>query len=159
MDIALREPAVQTKNGEATLQMKVPDNLTTRVVDVIGITQDAKLGTTTSKLVVSKPLLIEANLPTFLTYGDTLQLPMKVITTQDSSLLAETDITVEGTIKTEDGRSFPLGKMTTKPNSRVVLPISVPDQVWDQTNLILELTASGGDEQDAVRQTIPLRTE
>lgn len=154
----MREPAVQTKNGVATVTMTVPDNLTTRVIDVIGITQDAKLGTTTATLTVTKPLIIEANLPTFLTYQDKLRLPVKVLMTEDSSVASDATVKLQAILKTEDGRSFPLKSLTTKVNTGVIFELSVPEDLRDQTSLVLELSAVAGNEQDAVRQTIPLRT-
>lgn len=139
--------------------MTVPDNLTTRVIDVIGITQDAKLGTTTHTLKVTKPLLIEANLPTFLTYGDQLQLPVKVIATNGAAVDAQAPVTVQARLITEDGRTFSLGSQQATVNQRFLLALTVPKDVEDQSTLTLELAADAGQVHDAVSQTIPLRTE
>jgi len=49
------------------------------VIDVIGISKGIQLGTARSSFVVTKDLIIEPNLPTFVTIGDALKIPVKII--------------------------------------------------------------------------------
>jgi len=75
---------VYTKDGEARISFIAPENLTTWLVDAIGISMDTKLGTKTSEFVVKKDLIIEANPPLFVTIGDELMVPVKLIVPSDS---------------------------------------------------------------------------
>ncbi len=61
---------VTDANGEAQVSFETPDNLTTWVLDVRGITQDGRVGSAQAELVVTKPLLIRPVTPRFVTLGD-----------------------------------------------------------------------------------------
>jgi uncharacterized protein YfaS (alpha-2-macroglobulin family) len=78
-DAAFWSGAIYTKDGKATVSFIAPENLTTWLIDVIGITMDTRLGTTTAEFVVKKDLIIEPNAPLFVTIGDKLQVPVKVL--------------------------------------------------------------------------------
>lgn len=78
-DMAFWSGAVYTKDGIATITFTTPENLTTWMIDAIAITKDTKLATTTSDITVKKELIIEANAPLFVTIGDSLQVPVKVV--------------------------------------------------------------------------------
>ena len=70
-DTALWQGSVETDTfGIATVKMKLPDNLTTWVADLRGITRDTKVGAAGSEIVVSKPLLIRPQTPRFFVAGD-----------------------------------------------------------------------------------------
>lgn len=84
-DAAFWSGAVYTHDGIATLQFTTPENLTTWLIDAIGITTDTKLGTQTDTFVVKKNLIIEANPPLFVTIGDILKIPVKLIVPEDAS--------------------------------------------------------------------------
>lgn len=77
--MAFRRGAIYTTGGKAEISFRVPENLTTWVVDAIGISKDTRLGTSQKSFKVSKNLVIEANPPSFVTLGDELQIPVKLI--------------------------------------------------------------------------------
>lgn len=78
-DAAFRSGAVYTHDGTATIEFTAPENLTTWLVDAIGITTDTKLGVQDMNFIVKKDLIIEPNPPLFVTIGDALTIPVKVI--------------------------------------------------------------------------------
>ena len=84
-DAAFWSGAVYTKDGLAQISFIAPENLTTWLVDAIGITTDTRLGTATTGFVVKKDLIIEPNAPLFVTIGDQLTIPVKVIVPADGS--------------------------------------------------------------------------
>lgn len=81
-DLARWSGSVITTNGEATVRFKAPSNITTWYVDALGISKDTHLGTTTDTFVVKKDLIVEANPPLFVTPGDVIEVPLKVISTK-----------------------------------------------------------------------------
>ena len=78
-DLAFWNAAIITTGGKAELEFDLPDNLTTWMIDAIAVSHKSKLGTERTTFKVNQPLLIEANLPTFLTIGDQISLPFKLI--------------------------------------------------------------------------------
>ena len=60
--------------GRAVIEFPVPDNLTTWVVTVRGLTRDTKVGEAVTEVVVSKDLIIRPVTPRFLVVGDRVQL-------------------------------------------------------------------------------------
>ncbi len=61
-------------SGKATVNVTLPDNLTTWRLDGRGITQDTYVGQSTTDLISTKPLLIRPATPRFFVVGDQAQL-------------------------------------------------------------------------------------
>ncbi|MDW8028947.1 MAG: alpha-2-macroglobulin family protein, partial [Armatimonadota bacterium] len=70
-DTAFWHPFVITdENGEATLEVPLPDNLTTWRATVRATTLQTQVGSSVHKIRVTKPLLVRLQLPRFFTQGD-----------------------------------------------------------------------------------------
>lgn len=82
-DAAFRSGAIYTRNGKAEVTFIAPENLTTWLIDTIAITKDTRLGTASTGFVVKKDLIIEPNAPLFVTIGDRLTVPVKVLAQDD----------------------------------------------------------------------------
>lgn len=73
-DTAYWNPTVTTDgNGDATVAITLPDNLTTWTFSALGGTAGTLVGQASIDLVSTKSLLLEPALPRFLTLGDTVQ--------------------------------------------------------------------------------------
>ena len=83
-------------NGQAVITVKLPDNLTTWVADVRGISADSRVGSGTAELIVSKPLLVRPVTPRFLVAGDHLELAAVVHNNTAEALTANVYITATG---------------------------------------------------------------
>ncbi|HVA88222.1 MAG TPA: Ig-like domain-containing protein, partial [Chloroflexota bacterium] len=71
-DTAYWNPSVVTDaNGNASVTITLPDNLTTWTLTALGGTEGALVGQNSMDLISSKDLLLEPALPNFLTVGDT----------------------------------------------------------------------------------------
>lgn len=81
-DLARWSGGVITTNGEATVQFTLPENLTTRYVDALGITKGTQIGAANTTFVARKDLIIETNPPLFVTPGDHIAVPLKVLATK-----------------------------------------------------------------------------
>lgn len=72
-DTALWQPnAVTGTDGRASIQVELPDNLTTWRATARAVTSDLKVGSTTTKILARKDLILRLALPRFLTEGDTV---------------------------------------------------------------------------------------
>ena len=108
-DTALWEAHVQTgSDGEASVSVSLPDNLTTWRMDARAVTADTKVGQTTHDLVSNRLLLVRPQTPRFFVVGDltrlgaavhnNTELPMTVDVTllaQGLSLQSEATVPVE----------------------------------------------------------------
>ncbi len=93
----LFEPALVTDaRGEASLEVKVPDRLTTwRVLALAHSRQGAQAGTTASFL-GTLPTYVEPVTPKFLVAGDEVRLPIQVVNTTDAKVSSRLEVEVDG---------------------------------------------------------------
>ncbi len=86
-DTAFWNAAITTdRDGRATVDVKLPDNLTTWVVRAVGTTVDTRVGEATIETLVTKPLLVRPVAPRFFVVGDRVRLAASV-TNQTSQAL------------------------------------------------------------------------
>ncbi|HEX9370564.1 MAG TPA: alpha-2-macroglobulin family protein, partial [Roseiflexaceae bacterium] len=64
--------------GKASIQVKLPDNLTTWVMHGVGLTGDTRVGEGTVEVVATKPLLVRPVTPRFFVVGDRVELAANV---------------------------------------------------------------------------------
>jgi uncharacterized protein YfaS (alpha-2-macroglobulin family) len=88
-------------DGKATQKLRLPDNLTTWVADLRGLTSDTRVGQATIEVVTSKDLLVRPVAPRFLVAGDHVRLGAIVQNNTDASLstlvsLEAPGLTIEG---------------------------------------------------------------
>lgn len=70
-DTATWQPVLETDDtGTANVTVRLPDNLTGWRATVVAITDDAKVGKSTHKIVAKKPVMVRLQPPTFLVDGD-----------------------------------------------------------------------------------------
>jgi uncharacterized protein YfaS (alpha-2-macroglobulin family) len=62
--------AITDENGKAQLTVTLPENLTTWQADARAVTEDSRVGQSTSELVSTKPLFIQLQTPRFFVNGD-----------------------------------------------------------------------------------------
>ncbi len=75
--LAVFAPAVLTNDqGEATLEVKLPDNLTRYRVMVVAVAGDKFFGQAETNLVARLPLMLRPSAPRFLNMGDQFALPL-----------------------------------------------------------------------------------
>ncbi len=90
-DTAYWSGALETdSSGYAQVEFSLPDNLTTWVVLVRGLTRDARVGEASTEIVVSKDLLIRPVIPRFAVAGDRIEIGAVVQNNTDTPL----DVTV-----------------------------------------------------------------
>ncbi|MGD9029975.1 MAG: Ig-like domain-containing protein [Anaerolineae bacterium] len=74
-DTAFWDATVTTDaSGRASVEIALPDNLTTWVFRAVGVTKETEVGEETDELLVTKPLLVRPATPRFFVVGDRAQL-------------------------------------------------------------------------------------
>jgi uncharacterized protein YfaS (alpha-2-macroglobulin family) len=137
---------VTDANGEATVNMSLPDSLTTWQVLVRGLTKDTLVGETQLEVITTQDLLIRPVTPRFLVVGDHALLSAVVQNNTQNAL--EGTATLQAT-----------GFVLDEPN-KLTQPVSVPPygrtrlEWWgtaeDAASASLRFSVQAGDLQDAV---------
>lgn len=84
-DTAFWNPIIQTgPTGTATVQVKLPDNLTSWRATAVAVTGDTSVGMTTANVRAKKDLMVRLQTPRYLVQGDTHQL-LAMVTNESGS--------------------------------------------------------------------------
>ncbi len=157
-DVAFRRWGVIVTWGKTTLTFDLPDNITTWTIDAIGITKDTRLWTTRKDIIATKKLVLEPTPPLFLTLGDKIEIPVKVIVSPEIAWKAK-KVTGTTQIKNDAGEVIDLGKFSSQPNSRLIVPVKIPDSWANSHFMKLIIAGEFANEEDGVEVTIPIRAE
>jgi uncharacterized protein YfaS (alpha-2-macroglobulin family) len=96
-DTAFWDATVVTdKNGQASVEVELPDNLTTWVFRAVGVTKKTEVGEETEGLLVTKPLLVRPVTPRFFVVGDRAQLAALVSNNTGADQEVEVTLQAEG---------------------------------------------------------------
>ncbi len=120
--LATFAPAVPTDaNGQATVEVKLPDNLTRYRVMVVAVAGGKQFGQAESAITARLPLMVRPSPPRFLNFGDRFELAIVLQNQTDAPLTS--DVVVRGTNVTfigQTGGASASGKRVTIPaNDRV----------------------------------------
>jgi len=114
--LALFAPEVPTDDsGKATVEVKLPDNLTRYRVMVAAVADERRFGQGESHITARMPVQVRMSAPRFLNFGDTFELPVVVQNQTDNPL--EVDVAVRST-----NAAFTKGqgqRVAVPPNDRV----------------------------------------
>jgi len=143
---------VTTKaDGTASVDVKMPDNLTTWRMQVRAISGDTMVGEGTNELLSTQPLLLRPALPRALRVGDTLELRALVRNATKSDAAVTVALKAEGVTLTDA-----LAKTVTIHPSESVI-VGWPAKVEAEGTAKLTFTATGpADLSDAVVQELPV---
>ncbi len=140
---------VTDDKGQATVSVKLPDNLTTWRLDARGLTaQDTLVGQSTVDIVATKDLLIQPTTPRFFVVGDQAQLGAEINNNTANDIQAT--VTLTGTGVSLDS---PVSQVVTvKANDRVNVNWNVT--ALDAPAANLTFSVAGGGLQDASKPTV-----
>ena len=136
--------------GRASVEVAMPDNLTTWRMQVRAVSGDTMVGEGTNELVSTLPLLLRPALPRFLRVGDETQIRLLVRNATDQEHEVKVTISAEG-IELGDKSA-----RTVKVPAGQSVPVAWPATVTADGTARLTFTASGGGYEDAVTQEVPL---
>lgn len=92
-------------NGMAEVSLTLPDNLTTWVADLRGLTTDTRVGSATHELLTTKDLLIRPETPSFFVEGDHVQLAALINNNTSQDLTVDVSLQANGITLDDPGQS------------------------------------------------------
>lgn len=142
---------VTKADGTASVDVKMPDNLTTWRMQARAISGDTMVGEGTNELLSTQPLLVRPALPRALRVGDAVDLRALVRNATKNDAAVNVTLKAEGvTVTGALARS-----VTIHPSESVI--VSWPAKVETEGSAKLTFTATGpGDLADAIEQVIPI---
>lgn len=94
--LAVFAPSIKTdSNGRATVDVKLPDNLTRYRVTAVSVDQGNRFGKSESNITAKQPLMVRPSAPRFMNFGDKIELPVVVQNQTDKDMAV--DVAVRGT--------------------------------------------------------------
>jgi hypothetical protein len=152
--LALFSPSVRTDaNGEASLVVKLPDNLTRYRIMVVAVdTSGKQFGLAETNLVARLPLMVRPSAPRFLNFGDRFELPVVLQNQTDDALVADVAVQVGNLELTGDAGQ----RVTIPPRDRV--EVRFPAQTLRAGSARIQVAAVSGDFSDAAMVEFPVYT-
>jgi alpha-2-macroglobulin len=153
--LALFKPSVRTDaNGNATVEVTVPDNLTRYRIMVVATSGTSRFGTAESNLTARLPLGVRPSAPRFANVGDEFELPVVI---QNNNDTAATVNVVLQTANLDTPNGNPVGRRVSVPaNDRV--EVRFPVKVRAAGNASFRVTAFGATASDSVEISLPIFT-
>ena len=94
--LALFSPTVKTdSNGRATIDIKLPDNLTRYRITAVTVDTGRRFGKAESTITAKQPLMVRPSAPRFMNFGDKIELPVVVQNQTDKDMAV--DVAVRAT--------------------------------------------------------------
>ncbi len=140
---------VTDENGQGSVTITLPDNLTTWRMDGRAVTLQTQVGDTIDDLVSSKPLLVRPQTPRFFVVGDQARLGAAVHNNTDADLSVDVSLEAQGaTLVTPASQTvdIPAGQQ-----AYVTWDVNI-QQNAERVDLIF--SAEGGGYQDASQSTM-----
>ncbi len=140
---------VTDANGEASVSVTLPDNLTTWRMDARAVTEDTRVGQTTLDLISTKPLLLRPQTPRFFVAGDQAVLGAAVHNNTDEALSVDVSIQAEGL--TLEGEAAQVIEIPARQQAYVTWNVAVAPEA---TRVDVIFMAKSGEYEDATRPTL-----
>lgn len=150
-DTAYWSPNVQTDaTGNATVQMTMPDSLTTWRLTAIGVTPTTQVGYVVRDVVTTQPFQVRPILPRFFTVGDTVQL--------DTIVQNDTDAAVTATVRlrSSEVRVEGASEQQARVPARGSAVVSWHGAVGAASLATVQIDATAGSLTDATKLTLPV---
>jgi uncharacterized protein YfaS (alpha-2-macroglobulin family) len=152
-DTAYWAPSVRTdENGSATVQVDLPDSLTTWRLIGKGVTADTLVGEGQVDIISTKDLLVRPVTPRFFVVGDQAEIAAIVHNNTLQDLAVDVSLTAVGLSLQSDAVQnvdIPAGGQV-----RVEWPVSVPGAADTEQFADLTFSARGGEYTDATKPTL-----
>ncbi|MDE3111361.1 MAG: Ig-like domain-containing protein [Chloroflexota bacterium] len=139
-------------DGTASVDVVMPDNLTTWRLQARAVSGDTLVGEGTTETLVTQPLLVRPALPRFLRIGDTTQL--RALVRNGTAADASVDVTLEA-----QGVRATGGTQTLRIAAGATALVSWPATVDTEGAATITFRASGGGQSDAVSETLPVELD
>jgi uncharacterized protein YfaS (alpha-2-macroglobulin family) len=150
-DTAFWDPVVRTdENGEAQVEVSLPDNLTTWRMQARGITADTQVGRAEVDVLSTLDLLVQPVLPRFFVVNDKAEIATVVHNNTAEALDAQVNISVEGLALS--GPAVQTVSIAAGGKAKVTWPV----QALPGDEVTVRMWASSGDLYDGREDTLPV---
>lgn len=144
-DTAYWNATVQTdEEGQATVKVTLPGNLTTWRVDARAVTNDTLVGQTTADILSNKPLMVQPVTPRFFISGDKSQITALITNNTKTDLPVSTTLDATGLVL--DGAKEQKVDVKAGQQALVSWKVSIP---VDSSRVDLTISVKGGTYSDA----------
>ena len=137
--------------GQATASLELPDSITTWRLDAWAHTQDGRFGQGRAALRVWQPFFVELELPTHLTQGDRLQVPVSLVNHHERAVQVSLDAMAEGALMLS---GLPTGTLTLQASERRVITLTLLAQRSGAGALTVSARVDGALAGDAVKRSV-----
>ncbi|HRI42792.1 MAG TPA: alpha-2-macroglobulin family protein [Fimbriimonadaceae bacterium] len=153
LDTAFWAPDVTTDaNGEATVQVTLPDNLTSWRATVIGATADTRVGKATANVRARKEIMVRLSTPGYMVQGDRVRITASVHNETGQPQPVAVDLTATGVVIEGETRQ------TVQVDGAAPKTLTWFARAEDPGQATFTITAKGTSKSDGMRTTIPIRT-
>jgi uncharacterized protein YfaS (alpha-2-macroglobulin family) len=151
--LAVFAPVVKTdSDGRATVQVKLPDNLTRYRVMAVAVAGGKQFGMDEASITARLPLMVRPSAPRFLNFGDKFELPVVVQNQTDSPMEVNVAVRTTNAELTDGG-----GRRVTVPaNDRV--EVRFPTSAAKAGTARFQIAATSGKWADAAEISLPVWT-
>ncbi|MBX3268426.1 MAG: hypothetical protein KF831_17140, partial [Acidobacteria bacterium] len=168
--LAVWSPSVRTdSNGRATIDVKLPDNLTRYRITAVSVDSGKRFGKTESNITARKPLMVRPSAPRFMNFGDKIELPVVVQNQTDQDMAVDVALRATNAVLSPDfsrlsadtrppeGGTQNAGKrVVVKANSRE--EVRFPVAAMKAGTARFQFAVSSGKHNDAAEISLPVWT-
>jgi uncharacterized protein YfaS (alpha-2-macroglobulin family) len=151
--LAVFSPTVRTDaNGQASVAIKLPDNLTRYRVMVVAVAQGNLFGAGEANLTARLPLMVRPSAPRFLNFGDRFELPVVLQNQTDQPM------TVDVAVRAENLELTAANGLRVSVPARDRVEVRFPAAAQLAGTARLQIAASSGSAADAATIELPVYT-
>ena len=151
--LAVFSPSVKTdSNGRATVEVKLPDNLTRYRVTAVSVDTGKRFGKSESNITAKQPLMVRPSAPRFMNFGDKIELPVVVQNQTDKDMAVDVAVRSSNAELTDgNGR-----RVLVKANARE--EVRFPVSAMKAGTARFQIAVSSGSFADAAEISLPVWT-
>jgi len=163
--LAVFAPSVKTdSNGRATVDVKLPDNLTRYRVTAVSVDQGKRFGKAESNITAKQPLMVRPSAPRFLNFGDKFELPVVVQNQTDKDMAVDVAVRASNAILTGATSGNPSDSEGVSSGKRVLVKANSREEVRFPVSTMkagiarFQIAVSSGSFSDAAEISLPVWT-
>ncbi|MEP6902048.1 MAG: alpha-2-macroglobulin family protein, partial [Actinomycetota bacterium] len=151
--LAIFAPSVKTDSGgKATVDVKIPDNLTRYRIMAVTVDAGKRFGGGESSLTAKQPLMVRPSAPRFMNFGDKIELPVVVQNQTDKDMAVDVAVRATNATLTSGGGR----RVLVKANDRA--EVRFPVSAEKAGTARFQIAATAGNWSDAAEISLPVWT-
>ncbi|HQU92924.1 MAG TPA: alpha-2-macroglobulin family protein, partial [Pyrinomonadaceae bacterium] len=163
--LAVWSPSVKTdSNGRATVDVKLPDNLTRYRVTAVSVDAGKRFGKTESNITAKQPLMVRPSAPRFMNFGDQIQLPVVVQNQTDKDMAVDVALRTSNAQIVDAASGVAGGTPAVQSGRRVLVKANSREEVRFPVTTVkagtarFQIAVSSGSFADAAEISLPVWT-